>query len=108
MSGTFIVAGLAWVLLTDMLLYSVSHDRALMARIETAKGWTFIGLAGLLIYGITFLAAARLDRVRRLTAAAVESIGDGILLLGHDRAIAYANPAAARMLRCTARGAASA
>ena len=100
-SGTFIVAGLAWVVLTDVLLYSVSHDRAFVARIETAKGWTFIGLAGLLIYGIAFLAAARLDRLRRLTAAAVESIGDGILLLGYERAIEYANPAAAKMLRCT-------
>ena len=100
-SGTFVVAGLAWVMLTDVLLYAVSHDRAFVARIETAKGWTFIGLAGLLIYGIAFLAAARLDRLRRLTAAAIESIGDGILLLGHDRAIEYANPAAARMLRCT-------
>jgi signal transduction histidine kinase len=99
-TGTFVVAGLVWVFLTDVLLYSVSHDGAFVARVETAKGWTFIGLAGLLIYGITFLGAARLDRVRRLTAATVESIGDGVLLLGHDRAIAYANPAAARMLRC--------
>ena len=99
--GTFVLAGLAWVFLTDVLLYTISHDRVLVARVETAKGWTFIGLAGLLIYGITFRGAARLDRVRRLTAATVESIGDGILLLGHDRTIAYANPAAARMLRCT-------
>lgn len=100
-TGTFVVAGLLWVFVTDALLYAVSHDRILVARIETAKGWIFIGLTGLLLYAVTFLAAARLDRVRRLTAATVESIGDGILLLGHDRAIAYANPAAARMLRCT-------
>src|SRR4051794_25723649 len=100
-TGTFVVAGLVWVFLTDVLLYSVSHDGAFVARVETAKDWTFVGLAGLLIYGITFFGAARLDRVRRLTAATVESIGDGVLLLGHDRSIAYANPAAARMLGCT-------
>jgi signal transduction histidine kinase len=100
-AGTFVLVGLTWAFLTDVLLYSVSHDRVFMARVQTAKDWTFIGLAGLLIYGITFLGAARLDRVRRLTAAMVESIGDGVLLLGHDRAIAYANPAAARMLGCT-------
>jgi signal transduction histidine kinase len=100
-AGTFAVAGLLWVFLTDVILYAVSHDRAFVARVETAKGWTFIGLAGLLVYGIAFLSAARLDRVRRLIVATVESIGDGVLLLGHDRTIAYANPAAARMLRCT-------
>jgi PAS domain S-box-containing protein len=100
-AGTFALIGLAWAFVTDVLLQMVSHDRVFMARVQTAKDWTFVGLAGLLIYGITFVAAARLDRVRRLTAATVESIGDGVLLLGHDRAIAYANPAAARMLGCT-------
>ena len=87
-AGTFVLAGLAWVFLTDVVLYTQSHDRAFVARVETAKGWAFIGLAGLLVYGITFLAVARLDRVRRLIVATVESIGDGVLLLGHDHNIA--------------------
>jgi signal transduction histidine kinase len=104
MAGTvtaaFAVVGLMWVLLTDIVLYAITHDRALIARIETAKGWMFISLASLLLYAVTFRTAARLDRVRRLTAAVVESIADGVLLLGHDRRIAYANPAAVRMLRC--------
>ena len=107
MAGTvtaaFAVAGLVWVLLTDIVLYAITHDRVLIARIETAKGWIFISLASLLLYAVTFRTAARLDRVRRLTAAVVESIADGVLLLGHDRRIAYANPAAARMLRCPAK-----
>jgi signal transduction histidine kinase len=96
----FAVAGLAWVFLTDVVLYAVVHDRTLIARIETAKGWTFISLASLLLYGITYRSASRLDRVRRLTAAIVDSIADGVLLLGPDRTIAHANPAAVRMLRC--------
>ena len=96
----FAVAGLAWVFLTDVVLYAVTRDPVLIARVETAKGWTFIALASALLYAVTFRSAARLDRVRRLTAAVVDSIADGILLLGHDRAVAYANPAAVRMLRC--------
>ena len=104
MAGTvtaaFAIAGLMWVLLTDIVLYAVTHDPVLIARIETAKGWIFIALASLLLYAVTFRSAARLDRVRRLTAAVVDSIADGVLLLGHDRRIAYANPAAVRMLRC--------
>jgi PAS domain S-box-containing protein len=97
-TAVFAIAGLAWVFLTDVALYGVVHEPRLIARIETAKGWIFIGLACLLLYAVTFLSAARLDRVRRLTAAVVESIADGLLLLGHDRTIAYANPAAVRML----------
>jgi signal transduction histidine kinase len=99
-TAVFAAAGLAWVILTDIVLYGISHDHILIARIETAKGWIFIALASLLLYAVTFRSAARLDRVRRLTAAIVDSIADGVLLLGHDRRIAHANPAAARMLRC--------
>jgi signal transduction histidine kinase len=99
-TAAFALAGLTWVLLTDVVLYGIIHDRVLIARIETAKGWIFISLASLLLYAVTFRSAARLDRVRRLTAAVVESIADGVLLLGHDRRIAYANPAAVRMLGC--------
>ncbi len=99
-TAAFALAGLAWVLLSDIGLYGVIHDRILIARIETAKGWIFISLASLLLYAVAFRSAARLDRVRRLTAAVVESIADGVLLLGHDQRIAYANPAAVRMLGC--------
>src|SRR4029077_1597450 len=87
-------------LLTDVVLYAISRDRNLIARVETAKGWMFISLASLLLYAVVFRGAARLDRVRRLTAAVIRSIGDGVMLLGHDRKVAYANPAALKMLGC--------
>ena len=99
-SAVFATAGFIWVFLTDVVLYKIARDGGLIARVETTKGWLFISLASLLLYAVTFRSSARLDRVRRLTAAAVESIGDGILLLGRNRTIAYANPAAVRMLRC--------
>ena len=99
-SAVFAIAGLAWVFFTDVVLYSITRDRVLIARVETAKGWIFISLVTLLLYAVTFRSSARLDRVRRLTTAAIESIGDGVMLLGRDRVVAYANPAAERMLRC--------
>ncbi len=98
-TAAFAIAGLGWVLLTDVILYGLIHSPALIARIETAKGWIFISLASALLYAVAFRTAARLDRVRRLMSTVVESIADGVLLLGHDRTIAYANPAAQRMLR---------
>jgi hypothetical protein len=54
----FVVAGSAWILLTDLLLYSVIQDRTVVARFETAKGWAFVALT---------------------IGAVLESIGDGVL-----------------------------
>jgi hypothetical protein len=41
------------VLFTDVLLYALIHDRAAIARFETAKGWAFVGLTALLLFAIT-------------------------------------------------------
>jgi two-component system, NtrC family, sensor histidine kinase KinB len=97
---SFILAGIAWVLATDVILYTATRDPMLIARVETAKGWIFVGLGAFLLYVVTLQGARRFLRAQALTAAVVESIGDGLLVLGPDRRIQYANRAAARVLRC--------
>jgi signal transduction histidine kinase len=99
-AGLFVLAGSAWVLTTDLLLYHFVHDHVRIARFETAKGWAFIGLGALLIYLVILRTTTGLVRAQALNAAVVESIGDGILLLGQERNILYANAAATGMLRC--------
>lgn len=99
-AGVFLAAGIVWVLFTDILLYRVTNDAILVARIETAKGWMFVMLATALLYLVTLLAARRLVRARAAISTVVESIADGVLLLGPDRTIQHANPAAKSMLRC--------
>ena len=47
--GVFLLAGVAWVVITDILLYSFAHDPVTVARIETAKGWIFVALAAALL-----------------------------------------------------------
>jgi signal transduction histidine kinase len=100
MAVAYAAAGIAWVLVTDSLLYAATSDRALIARLETAKGWLFVLFSAVAIYQLARRSTRRIVHARAAMAAVVESIGDGILLLGRDRHIAYANPAAARMLRC--------
>src|SRR5262245_1780092 len=95
----FVVAGCAWILFTDVFLYAIVEDPAVIGRFETAKGWVFVALAALLLYGTTRRLTAQLTRAMRTMGAVVESIGDGVLILGPDRTIAYANPASRRMLR---------
>ena len=96
----FVLFGVAWVFASDVVLYAASDDKVLIARIETAKGWAFVGISALFLYLVTLRSAAHLARTRAATRAVVESIGDGLLLLGRDRSIKYVNPAAARMLGC--------
>jgi signal transduction histidine kinase len=98
----FVIAGCAWILLSDLLLYAIVHDRAAVARLETAKGWGFVALAALLVYVVTRRMAARLAKTTKTISAVLESIGDGVLILGPDRAITYANPASRQMLRAGA------
>jgi NtrC-family two-component system sensor histidine kinase KinB len=97
--GVFLVAGCLWIFVTDLLLYALVEDQAIIARIETAKGGAFVMLAALLLYVVTSRSAARLAHAYATISAVLDSIGDGVLLLGRDRSISYANPAAVRMLR---------
>jgi nitrogen-specific signal transduction histidine kinase len=94
----FVIAGSAWILFSDVLLYAVVQDRTVVARFETAKGWMFVGLTACLLYMVTLRNVAQLTKASRTIFAVLESIGDGVLLLGSDRTVAYANPASIGML----------
>lgn len=98
--GAFLAGGLAWVFLTDHFLYAVTRDPVLVARFETAKGWLFVALAVLLLYPALRRSASRLTRAQATLSAVIESIADGVLLLGADRTVVHANRAALRALRC--------
>lgn len=98
----FLVAGLAWVLVTDLLLYALVQEPARIARLETAKGWVFIVCASLLLYVVIRRWTGRLAGAHQTIAAIIDSIADGVLLFGADRTIVHANAAAGKMLRTRA------
>ncbi len=99
----FAVWGIAWVLFTDVVLYSLSLNPVLVARFETAKGWIFVLLAAVLVYVVTFQKGRRLARANSTITAIIESIGDGVLLLGPNRTVEHVNPAALKLLGCEKR-----
>src|SRR5262245_35291108 len=96
----FFIVGLCWVLFTDEVLYELIRDPILIARIETAKGWSFVLGSALLILFLTYRIAKRLSDARAALSAIIRCIGDGLLVLGRERTIVYANPAALKMLDC--------
>ena len=94
------IGGVVWVFVTDVLLYALVTDATVIARIETTKGWLFVGFAATLAFLTTRQLARRMMRARAALTAVVDSIADGVFLRGPDRRIEYANPAAKRMLHC--------
>ena len=60
----FAAAGVAWVLLTDILLYSLTTNPVLIGRFETAKGWLFVLFSAVVIYVVAHRSAARMVRAR--------------------------------------------
>jgi signal transduction histidine kinase len=95
----FAIGGFVWILSSDLILYTFTRDELVIARLETAKGYVFVALAALLLYALTHRSVSKLAEASRTLSAVVESIADGVLLLGSDRTIEYANPASIEMLR---------
>ncbi len=98
-AGVFLATGTTWVLLTDILLYEVTRDQVVIGRVETAKGWAFIFGTAALLYWVTLRSVTHVCKARATVAAVLESIADGVLIIGPERTIVYANPAASRLLR---------
>lgn len=94
----YLLLGMCWVLTSDLLLYRFVDDPVLSARLETAKGWLFVGFSALTVLVITAVHVRRLRREEETKRAIVESIADGVVLVGCDHRITDANPAAVRML----------
>lgn len=94
----FLAGGATWVVITDLLIYALVKDPVLIGRLETAKSWAFVIGATAVLYAVTDRAVRSLARSEATTRAVVESIDDGVLLIGPEWKILSANPAAVRML----------
>jgi signal transduction histidine kinase len=96
----FTAIAIVWVLMADLVVFMVSSDLELAARLDVMGDWLFVVVASGILYTIVHRAAKRLIRTQSILSAVVESIGDGVLLLGPERTIVYANPAAVKLLGC--------
>ncbi len=94
----YMLFGLGWMLVTDLLLYRFVTDMRLVYQLETAKGWLFISATTVFVYVLTAYSVAPLQRANALERAILRSIADGVLLVGKDTRIADANPAAVALL----------
>ena len=52
-TAIYVGLGAAWILITDTIAAQIATSTEALLRLETAKGWLFIAISGLLIFGLT-------------------------------------------------------
>src|SRR5262245_45784656 len=92
LTGAFLLVGISWVLVTDELLYGLVRNPLLRARLETGKGWLFVAVSALVLFVLARRLFAKLRASSLLLEATLESVADGILLVGPDGKVMDANP----------------
>lgn len=74
-AGTYLVAGVLWIVLSDRLLAAVIRDAGALSAIQTLKGWFFVAVSAALIAWLVAREARRLSRTEaRLEAFAGQGI----------------------------------
>ena len=85
---------------SEIAVSALSMEPILAARVDTILDWVFVTLSAVMLYMFAVRSSAYLHKTRSVLSAIVESIGDGVLIMGPDRTIAHANAAALHMLAC--------
>jgi signal transduction histidine kinase len=49
---TYAAFGVLWIVSTDWVVFSLVDDPRLVVRIQTVKGWLFVGVSAVVIYGL--------------------------------------------------------
>lgn len=77
----YAVFGVVWILVTDQLVFTFVDDTGRAAQFQTLKGWLFVMLSALLVFGLVFAAQRDLRRTNRRLDDALQqtSILDRIL-----------------------------
>jgi NtrC-family two-component system sensor histidine kinase KinB len=94
----FLIVGMAWIALTDFVLFTAVKSPGLLTQLQLAKGWVFVALVSVGLYLLVHRSVAGLQAEEAKGHAILESIAEGVLLVGRDGRIEDANLAAVRML----------
>jgi PAS domain S-box-containing protein len=111
----YVIFGFAWILLSDRLLFVLVKDPATRLILETVKGWLYVLVTALLLYGLLHsqlsaqerneqaLAHTRLEleEVQKQFQVTFEQAAVGIIHMGMDNHIIRANRRFCEMLGYT-------
>ncbi|MCX7709317.1 MAG: bifunctional diguanylate cyclase/phosphodiesterase [Clostridia bacterium] len=57
----YLLAGIAWILLSDKILGFVARDKEVMTTVSMIKGWMYVVVSGLLIFFLVYSALKRIQ-----------------------------------------------
>jgi hypothetical protein len=62
-AGLYLLFGLSWIPITDLAVLTVVESTATIAQLQTIKGWLFIGVSTVLIFGLSHVHTKQRDEV---------------------------------------------
>ena len=62
-SGSYLVAGVLWILLSDRILLALVNDPQRVSTLNTVKGWFYIMVTALLLHYLFIISFSRIQAV---------------------------------------------
>ncbi len=94
----YLAVSAVWIVLSDRLLALMASSPNTLTVLQTAKGWLFVGLTGVLLYLLVAESIAALERREQRFRALIEQAQDVVLVLDEAMAVRYATPSARKVL----------
>ncbi|HSM92147.1 MAG TPA: ATP-binding protein [Anaeromyxobacteraceae bacterium] len=92
-AALFVVSGLAWVGLSGLAIDRYVTDPALQSRLRTFEDVVYVAISGVILYVLISRSEERLRRFGDELHATLDSLGDGVLVVGADGRILDVNRA---------------
>ncbi len=87
-----------WILASDWIVKLISNNPDTLTHLQTYKGWLYVVMTALMLYGLIRSYGNRLIHSNRRITEVLESISDGFFALDEDLVVTYFNKAAERLL----------
>lgn len=73
-AGLYLVFGALWILTTDSLLFGLFQSAETVTVLQTIKGWVFVGLSALLVFGLSAVHTRQYEASERRLETASEQL----------------------------------
>lgn len=76
--------GISWIFITDQLIFVFVDDPVRSTQLQTAKGWVFVGLSTIVIYGLVFYGQRNLTKTNEQLDKAIQQLSILQRILRHN------------------------
>jgi signal transduction histidine kinase len=73
-AGGYVLFGVAWIGVSDQVVLALFETESTRLTAQTVKGWVFVGLSALLIFGLSSVREQQLKRARQRALAASQQL----------------------------------